>query len=206
MVLKTDRFGLRFGPLTASCRHLCVDMQKLFAAPSDWALDWLPRVLPNVVRLCEHRPDGTVFTRFIPPDRPEEATGSWRRYYRRWEAMTRSRLEAGMVDLVPELARFVPPATVVDKATYSPWLGSDLHDRLQRGGVDTLLVSGGETDVCVLATVLGAVDLGYRVVLVVDGLCSASDETHDALIGVYHRRFGQQVETVDTEGALAAWT
>ena len=38
--------------------------------------------------------------------------------------------------------------------------------------VDTLVVTGGETDICVLATVLGAVDRGFRVVLVSDAICS----------------------------------
>ena len=39
--------------------------------------------------------------------------------------------------------------------------------------------SGSETDVCVLATVLDAVDIGYRVIVVRDAICSSSDEGHD---------------------------
>lgn len=67
-------------------------------------------------------------------------------------------------------------------------------------------ITGGETDVCVLATVLGAIDFGYRVVLVTDPLCSSSDATHDALLTVYHQRFAQQVETVEMETVLSSWT
>ncbi|GAB9139429.1 hypothetical protein BDS110ZK25_27740 [Bradyrhizobium diazoefficiens] len=37
-----------------------------------------------------------------------------------------------------------------------------------------------ETDVCALSTVLSAVDLGFRVVIVEDALCSSSDVGHDA--------------------------
>ncbi len=44
------------------------------------------------------------------------------------------------------------------------------------------MVSGSETDVCVLATVLDAVDLGYRVIVVRDAVCSSSDEGHDMLM------------------------
>jgi nicotinamidase-related amidase len=66
-------------------------------------------------------------------------------------------------------------------------------------------VSGGETDVCVLATVLGAVDRGYRVVVATDALCSSSDETHDAMMTLYHNRYGQQVETVTTDIILENW-
>ena len=32
-----------------------------------------------------------------------------------------------MVGLVPDLAKFVPPARTFDKHVYSPWTGSDLH-------------------------------------------------------------------------------
>jgi nicotinamidase-related amidase len=57
----------------------------------------------------------------------------------------------------------------------------------------------------VLATVLGAMDWGFRVVLATDALCSSADETHDSMMNVYTDRFGQQVECVTTETLLAAW-
>jgi nicotinamidase-related amidase len=66
-------------------------------------------------------------------------------------------------------------------------------------------VSGGETDVCVLATVMSAVDLGYRIVLATDALCSASDRTHDALLLLYRERYSQQIATATTEQILQAW-
>jgi nicotinamidase-related amidase len=71
--------------------------------------------------------------------------------------------------------------------------------------VDTLVVTGVETDVCVLGAVLGAVDLGYRVVVSTDAICSSSDETHDALLTLYRGRYGQQVETVASDEILRCW-
>ena len=73
-------------------------------------------------------------------------------------------------------------------------------------GVESLVITGAETDVCVLAAVLDAVDLGYRVVLAADALCSSSDETHDALMTLYRERFSEQIETAETASILAAWT
>jgi len=70
---------------------------------------------------------------------------------------------------------------------------------------DGLIVTGSETDVCVLATIMGAVDHGYRVILVRDGVCSSSDEGHNALLGLYHRRFNLQIETADAETVLSRW-
>ncbi len=200
-----EQGNLRFGPLGDTCVHLCVDMQKLFAGDTEWHTPWVERVLPVVQRIAEARPGQTIFTRFIPAARPGEGSGTWRRYYERWRNMTLEALEPGMADLLPSLARLVPPAEVVDKQVYSPWLGRELEDRLRARGVDSLVVTGAETDVCVLATVLGAVDRGYRVVLATDALCSSSDRTHDALLTLYRERYGQQVETATAAEVLRCW-
>ena len=39
-------------------------------------------------------------------------------------------------------------------------------------------------------------------VLVTDAICSLMDETHDALLALYHQRFAEQIETIDTEMLL----
>jgi nicotinamidase-related amidase len=200
-----DKNTLRFGALTNTCLHICVDMQRLFAEDTDWHTPWMERVLPNVVRIVAAHPAQTIFTRFVPANEPGQGTGTWRRYYEKWESMTVSRLGPERVELVSELARFVPPGQLIDKRVYSPWLEGNLDDMLRNTPIDTLTVSGGETDVCVLATVLGAVDRGYRVVVATDALCSSSDETHDAMMTLYHNRYGQQVETVTTDIILENW-
>jgi nicotinamidase-related amidase len=185
--------------------HLSVDMQRMFAEDTPWHTPWMQRVLPAVQRLAEAHPAETVFTRFVPARRPGEGKGQWRRYYERWENMTLERLPPGLVDLVEPLARLVPPATIFDKPVYSAWWDGRLHRWLQQRGVDTLVVTGAETDVCVLATVLGAVDLGYRVVVPTDAVCSSSDRTHDALMALYEERFSAQIETSSAEDILLRW-
>jgi nicotinamidase-related amidase len=95
---------------------------------------------------------------------------------------------------------------VLDKHVYSPWLDARLHNGLQERGVDTLIVSGGETDVCVLATILGAIDRGYHVVIAVDAVCSSADETHDAMMTLYESRFGQQIQTANTAEIVERWS
>jgi nicotinamidase-related amidase len=57
----------------------------------------------------------------------------------------------------------------------------------------------------VLATVLAAVDLGYRVIVVRDAVCSSSDEGHDMLMRLYHTRYTRQIEIADAATILARW-
>jgi nicotinamidase-related amidase len=99
----------------------------------------------------------------------------------------------------------VPPAIAIDKSRSSAFAGSTLLAHLRERQADGLMITGSETDVCVLATVLDAVDLGYRVIVVTGGICSSSDERHDALLKVYHRHFGEQIEAVDVETILKSW-
>lgn len=185
--------------------HLCIDVQVMFAEETEWHAPWLKRVLPAIEALVEREPARTVFTRFVPPANPEAAVGAWRDYYRRWESMTLDRLGPAPVALVPSLARYVPPARIFDKVVYSPWWNGELHAALRADNVDTLIVTGGETDVCVLTTVLGAIDLGYRIILPTDALFGSADETHDAVLALYSSRFGQQLATCSTEELLDNW-
>jgi hypothetical protein len=118
-----------YGPLGSHCVHLCVDMQRIFAEKTEWHTPWMERIRPLVERIAQHHPAETIFTRFIPAAHP--GVGAWRRYYRRWASMTIERIGADMVELVPELARFVAPAETIDKFVYSPWLGDKFHTRLR---------------------------------------------------------------------------
>jgi nicotinamidase-related amidase len=197
--------SLPFGPLGEGTVHLCVDMQVLFAGDTPWHTPWMTRVLPMVTRIAERHAGRTVFTRFLPPHVPEELPGSWRRFYRRWAELTLDRIDRDWLELVPPLRRLAPPAAVLDKRFYSPFAEPGLEELLGRRRADALVITGAETDVCVLAAVLDAVDRGYRVVLASDAICSSSDETHDALMTLYGQRFSQQIETAETEAILAAW-
>ena len=107
--------------------HICVDMQKMFSHGSEWHAPWMDRVLPAVSELAGRFADRTIFTRFVPAQSPDTAPGAWQRVYARWPGMTLDRLRPEMVELVPELARYVPPAAVLDKQTYSPWYDGRLH-------------------------------------------------------------------------------
>ncbi len=196
---------LSHGPLTARTVHLCVDMQRMFLEDTPWHTPWMARVLPAVAAIAGHRAAQTIFTRFLPPQSADRAPGAWRRYYERWDAMTGAHLDPRLLDLAPPLADLVPPATIWDKRMYSAFFDGTLLIELAHRRADGLVVTGVETDVCVLATVLAAIDHGFRVVLVSDALGSGSDTTHDALMTLYNQRYAEQIEVARTQTVLDCW-
>lgn len=183
-------------------RHLCIDMQRMFGEATPWQVDWMSRVLPAVVELAGRYAERTIFTRFIPPVDPKQMHGTWQEYYWKWDEMTLRRMPADMVALIPQLAGYTPPALVFDKMTYSPWISGKLDAHLRSQEVETVVVSGGETDVCVLAAVLGAIDLGYRTIVLTDAVCGSADETHDASLKLLGDRFSVQLTLMTTESFL----
>jgi nicotinamidase-related amidase len=94
---------------------------------------------------------------------------------------------------------------VIDKPAYSAFFCSGLDEFLRDKSIRTLVVTGAETDICVLSTVLDAVDRGFRVVIVEDALCSSSDAGHEALMTMYHTRLQEQIELVTSEVLPDLW-
>lgn len=185
-------------------RHICVDAQQMFLEETPWHVPWMANVIPRLVEVSARHAAQTIFTRFVPPQHPADATGGWRDYYQKWWMMTGEHLPKELLELAPLLQNLVPPASVFDKRRYSPWGDGRLFSQLRQEGVETVVVTGGETDICVLATVLGAIDLGLFVIVLRDAVYSGADEAHDAAIDLLSDRFSVQLELVTTEEFLSA--
>ncbi|MCL7999801.1 cysteine hydrolase [Brucella sp. 21LCYQ03] len=182
--------------------HLCIDMQRMFDEDTPWHVDWMVKVLPQVDEIAGRFAAQTIFTRFVPPTTASQAVGVWQDYYKHWDMMTLARLPRDLVDVLPPLQRHIPPARVFDKLTYSPWTDGRLDALLKRERVLSVVMSGGETDVCVLAAVLGAIDLGYHVTVLSDAICSGTDETHDAALKLLRDRYSIQLDVMTAEEFL----
>lgn len=191
--------------LARPCLHVAVDMQRLFAEPTVWHTPGLADILPRVVRLARHAPERTVFTRFVPADMPEDATGAWRGYYERWRSVTLAEMGHEPVTLVDPLRELAPPARVCDKTTHSAFNSGDFRDLVTYSGAEVLVLTGVETDVCVLGTALDAIDEGFYVVVVSDAVASSVPECHRVTLDSLLPRFDEQVLVASTSEVLAAW-
>jgi nicotinamidase-related amidase len=71
---------------------------------------------------------------------------------------------------VPPDAAIVSKATETDTDAYSGFGGTDLNERLRTQDVKRLFVGGLATDYCVLNTVKDAIEHGYEVILLQEGI------------------------------------
>lgn len=82
---------------------------------------------------------------------------------------------------LPDNAVRVSKGVKFDTDAYSEFDGTQLESFLERQGIGTLRIAGLALDVCVRATALEALRLGFRVELVRDG-CRAVDELSTAKV------------------------
>lgn len=180
--------------------HLCIDMQRLFAEPTGWHTPAIATIVPNVIRLAEAHAGRTIFARFTVPPTAEHVAGSWRRYYDHWNGITAAvATDPGLISLIEPLADLAQAEVTIDKPTYSLFQVPALLDQLKAWGTETIVLTGVETDVCVLATLFDAVDHGYHVVVASDAVASSSPAGHEAVMQNVLPRLPQQVDVVDTK-------
>jgi nicotinamidase-related amidase len=105
----------------------------------------------------------------------------------------------------PSLA-LAPQDLVVEKTGRSAWSpgSSDLPRLLADRGIDTVVVTGTVTNVCVEHTVRDASAAGLRVVLVADACAATRDRDHNATLHVVYRSYGDVRPTAEVLGLIGA--
>ncbi|MDG3576346.1 cysteine hydrolase [Rhizobium sp. YJ-22] len=183
--------------------HVVIDMQRLFAEDTVWHTPSLHDILPNVLRLCAAFEARTLFAKFMLPETPDHAPGRWQAYYRRWSMLTGSAVDPACQDLVAPLAALAAPEVQVEKFTYSVFKAPGFAERLRADGIERLVFSGVETDVCVLASVFDAVDAGFHVVVVSDAVGSSDPAAHRATLDHILARLPEQIDILSTADIVA---
>jgi nicotinamidase-related amidase len=184
-------------------RHIVIDMQRLFAEETVWHTPVIADLLPNVLRLAEIFDGRTLFAKFMVPLAPHHANGRWQVYYERWSMLTTQTMDPAMQDLIAPLAALATPKTTIEKATYSIFGAAGFEQSLRETGVDTLVFSGVETDVCVLASLFDAVDAGFHVIVASDAVGSSDMQSHAAILRHVLPRMPDQIEVLSTDAITA---
>ena len=84
----------------------------------------------------------------------------------------------------------------------SCFFGSDLTSRLVGYGVDTLIMTGTSTSGCVRSTAVDAVQLGFRPMVVAEGVGDRSSASHQQSLFDIDTKYGDVVSLVETRQYL----
>ena len=104
------------------------------------------------------------------------------------------------------IAALAPAAgeLVIDKNTSSPFNSTGFEWLLRNLEVETLVVVGMATDMCVETTARDAADRGFNVIVVEDATATFFEHHHRAALSGFARVFGQVWDTARVLEALAA--
>lgn len=197
---------------------LVVDMQRGFCDPGE-AME-VPRaraIIPRIRRLLDlfrARRLPVAFSEFVyapsvpllvgelhPEHRPTPA-GERTGFGRPSSACLEGHPSAATVtELAP-----APDELVVRKRHYDAFDGTPLDAALRSRGVSSLIVTGTMTDICVLATVIGAFNREYRVTVVEDAVATLWPEIQRAALDIVGRAYGLVLPAREIEARVRRWT
>lgn len=166
-----------------------VDVQRLFTdmvgAPVDPPL---ADVLPRIGRFVEasRSAGGTIVLvrTIIAPDAHSRST-------RQWPEFMRAGVAPGAPGTEFDPCISVRPGDIeVVKQRYSAFVGTHLDDVLRERGIDTVVVLGLTTNVCVQSTVRDAWQRDYQTITLADCCAEIGEGSHDNSLAWTARNFG----------------
>ena len=167
--------------------HVVIDLQNAFVVPgSPSEIPTCRAIIPNVNRISRvlRSAGGTnVFLRFTVDEHEPAHWASMRRRVRpealeRLSGVFRAGTDTHQLWSGLDIAS---PDVVLDKTRFSALTPGTcgLQKVLEQKGVDTVIITGTQTNCCCEATARDAMQLGYSVLFVEDGCCTHDDATHN---------------------------
>jgi len=106
------------------------------------------------------------------------------------------------LELMPELLDSDYDIVVYNKKRYDSFAATELDHVLRTRGIQTLLLTGVNTNSCVLATTVAANTRDYAAVVVEDCVDTMDRQLHDAALAVIRQAFGWAATTDEVLAAL----
>ncbi len=153
----------------AQCAVLTNDLQYDLVNKNDDRKEAVAEFTPRFTAfLREMREHGVYVVHLALINREDDPTAE---RYDGWLPVTRGSEGARVIE------DFVDPADiVVEKNKDSGFFETDLDERLRELRVDTVIITGMQTQICVQTTAADAFFRGYHVIVPPDGVVSARDE------------------------------
>ena len=80
---------------------------------------------------------------------------------------------------------------------FDSFQGTDLHDQLRAYGIEKVIFAGLTSQTCIEGTGRHALEAGYHVTFLVDGVAEFTEKAHRAAIEISYPTFGHEAITID---------
>ena len=146
---------------------LLVDFQNAYLPDNVWACPTIYTSMTNTIKILNapEAPD-YLMTKFMAPSNP---SGRWVQYNSAYASINAS---SYLCDIPSQLKPFATEGKVIEKSTYSSLDSSEVLAALE--GKKTVVLAGVEAECCILATMMDAIDLGYKVIYLYDCISGKS--------------------------------
>ncbi|HKI56467.1 MAG TPA: isochorismatase family protein [Trueperaceae bacterium] len=180
---------------------VAIDVQRLYQAFEPWALPDAARVAATIARIHDATGCPLLCTRTVMPAAAGIHDGPWAAYQRRWRELA-AKLEGdpALLDPLPDVQARCH--ATFDKHTYSAFGAPAFRAHVEVAAPDPLVIAGVETDICVLATVFGAIDRNLPVWLVTDALAGPDPAAARGVLAML-ARMPDQVRLLDADSVIA---
>jgi ureidoacrylate peracid hydrolase len=185
---------------------LVIDMQNAFVAPgAPIEVPGARAIVAPINRLAAELRRRGVTVIWVQHENASDGK-DWAGFYDAFMAPGQRAKAAAALAAGSELQKLYPELTVenadlrVAKNRYSALIKGDLDRKLRERGIDTLLLAGTKTNVCVECTARDAMMLDYKVVLLSDCTAALSHDEHRATLENVIQQFG---DVLSADEALA---
>ena len=209
LLTRTGGFAAGFHGRAGFGRHpalIVVDVNVGFTDPESPLACDLETVVEAIAQLLgEARGAGlTVVYTTVAYDEPAKETAAV--FIDKVPALLTLQAGSRWVEIDPRIAP-LPGEAVLTKLFASAFFGTPLADLLAGAGCDSLIVTGASTSGCVRATVVDALQHGFRPIVPREAVGDRNRDAHEASLFDIDAKYGDVVSTeeaLDHLGTLAA--
>ena len=90
--------------------------------------------------------------------------------------------------IVDEIRKFGDE--IIEKNTYSAFIGTNLEDALKKEGINTVIITGVMTHLCCETTARDAFNRGFDVIFPIDGTLTQNGDLHECSLRAISHGFG----------------
>jgi nicotinamidase-related amidase len=198
---KERGFGKKLGFGKQACL-IVVDMIVGFtdqSMPMGYELSSQIKKINRIIEVSRSINIPIMFTTISYSDSTIEKSNIWSQ---KMKGLTTLKSGTRAIEVDPRLD-FRSSDDLIIKKYASAFFGSDLITRMNTVNADTLIVTGCTTSGCVRATVVDAVQYGYRPIVVEDAVGDRSENSHNQSIFDMEQKYADVISTKELLESLS---